>query len=99
MSFQRFSNEGKDYLKCQMEKWAKSIAAHLMGSLAGITSDHDILAMAMDEFPPILREQMEQVLDDIDDSIQANGLMEEFSCGCDKCKKAELPATATEAAK
>ena len=34
--------------------------------------------MAMDEFPPILREQLAEVLDDIDSNIQADGLLEEF---------------------
>lgn len=81
MSFQRFSPEGKGYLQHRMDKWAEAIAAHLLGSLAGITSDHDILAMAMDEFQPILREQLEKVLDDIDVGIQANGLMEDFELG------------------
>lgn len=78
MSFSRLSESGKEYLQDRMATWAKSITAHLLGSLTGITSDHQVIAMAMDEFLAILREQLVDVLDDIDSNIQAGGLLEEF---------------------
>ena len=81
MSFLRFSDSGKDYLLHEMDDWAKSIAAHMLAKLTAITSDHHVLARAMDEFPAVLREQMAEVLDDIDINIQANVVLEEFECG------------------
>ncbi len=80
----KFSDESKRYLQQEMKYRAKAIAVHLLGCLADITSDQNILASAFDEFPEVLDKQMQKVLDDIESNIQ-DWMLEEFACPCERC--------------